>query len=77
MIWRREEVLKVFIHELIHYLDLDVKNDINLTKIFNYNIGKIEQPILINETMLNGIIESHANDNINHNCYNITVALTK
>jgi hypothetical protein len=51
MIWRREEVFKVLIHELIHYLNLDVKYDMTLNKLFNYNIGKIKYPILINETI--------------------------
>jgi hypothetical protein len=51
MIWRREEVFKVLIHELIHYLDIDIKYDVELNKIFNYNIGEIKYPILINETI--------------------------
>ena len=51
MIWRREEFTKVLIHELIHYLDIDVKYDDNFNKIFNYNMGKINYPILVNETV--------------------------
>lgn len=51
MIWRSEESFKVFIHELIHYLDKDVKHDNNFNKIINYKIGNIDYPVLINETI--------------------------
>ena len=51
MIWRREELLKVLIHEMIHYLDIDVKYDNNFNKIINFNIGEIDYPILLNETI--------------------------
>ncbi len=51
MIWRREEICKVLIHELIHYLDMDIKNDTRLFNIIKYNIGNIEYPIIINETI--------------------------
>ena len=50
MIWRREEFTKVLIHELIHYLDMDVKYDDNFNKLFS-NIGSINYPILVNETI--------------------------
>lgn len=50
MIWRREEFIKVLIHELIHYLDIDVKYDSNFDKLFT-NIGEINYPILVNETI--------------------------
>jgi hypothetical protein len=56
MIWRREELNKVLIHELIHYLDLDIKDENKLDDIIKHNIGKIDYPILINET----ITEIHA-----------------
>lgn len=51
MIWRREELLKVLIHELIHYLNLDVKHDNNFNNIIKNNFGNIKFPILINETI--------------------------
>jgi hypothetical protein len=51
MIWRNEESLKVFIHEMIHYLDKDVKYDYDFNSIINYNLGSIDFPILINETI--------------------------
>jgi len=51
MIWRREELCKVLIHEIIHYLDIDVKHDENFNNLFNYNMGQIKYPILINETI--------------------------
>ena len=47
IIWRREEIFKVLIHELIHFLDIDHKYEKNS---INLQIGKIEYPILINET---------------------------
>lgn len=49
MIWRREELLKVLIHEIIHYLDMDLKNYKKLD-IFK-QIGKLKFPILVNETI--------------------------
>lgn len=51
MLWRKEEILKVLIHELIHYLDMDIKHDEELYDIIKYNIGKIDYPILINESI--------------------------
>jgi hypothetical protein len=56
MVWRREELNKVLIHELIHYLDIDIKHEEDLDEIIKYNIGKIHYPVLINET----ITEMHA-----------------
>lgn len=43
IIWRKEELLKVLIHELIHYLDYDFK----YASIFN--IYNVNQNILVNE----------------------------
>jgi hypothetical protein len=51
MVWRNEESSKVFIHELIHYLDKDVKYDNNFNDIIKVNLGNIQYPILINETI--------------------------
>jgi hypothetical protein len=51
IIWRREEIFKVFIHELIHYLKIDIKHDKKSNNIINYNIGKFNYPILVNETI--------------------------
>ena len=51
IIWRKEELLKVYIHELIHYLNLDNKHNKKINNLFNYNIGKYNYPILINETL--------------------------
>jgi hypothetical protein len=51
MIWRSEESIKVFIHELIHYLDKDVKYDYNFDNIIKIKLGNINYPILINETI--------------------------
>jgi hypothetical protein len=56
MIWRREELNKVLIHELIHYLDLDIKNEDDIDNIIKYKIGKVSYPVLVNET----ITEMHA-----------------
>ena len=49
IIWRREEILKVLIHELIHYLELDIKYDNNLNLL--KSLGQFKYPILINETI--------------------------
>jgi hypothetical protein len=49
MIWRREDILKVLIHEIIHYLDMDLKNNKQLN-IFK-SIGNINYPIIVNETI--------------------------
>jgi hypothetical protein len=35
MIWRKEEFFKVFIHEIIHYLNLDFKSELTLKNIFD------------------------------------------
>lgn len=51
MIWRREEITKVLIHELIHYLNIDLKYDKNINKIMKKNIGILNYPILINESI--------------------------
>jgi hypothetical protein len=51
IIWRREELPKVLIHELIHYLNIDIKHNQNLKSIINYNIGQYSYPILINEAI--------------------------
>ena len=51
MIWRREEITKVLIHELIHYLYIDLKYDKNINKIMKKNIGISKYPILINESI--------------------------
>jgi hypothetical protein len=51
MIWRKEEILKVLIHELIHYLNIDLKYDKNINKIIKKEIGKLKYPILINESI--------------------------
>ena len=51
MIWRREEITKVLIHELIHYLNIDLKYDTNINKIINNKIGIFKYPILINESI--------------------------
>ena len=51
IIWRREEIFKVLIHELIHYLDIDFKHNTLLNTIINYTIGIFDYPILINETI--------------------------
>ncbi len=51
MLWRREELYKVLIHELIHYNDIDVKHDHMFDNIIKGNIGKIPYPVLINETI--------------------------
>lgn len=51
MIWRREEITKVLIHELIHYLNIDLKYDKNINKIIKNNIGAYKYPILINESI--------------------------
>ena len=51
MIWRREEILKVLIHELIHFTNIDFKHNKQLDTIIKYNIGKFNYPILINETI--------------------------
>jgi len=51
MIWRREEITKVLIHELVHYLNIDLKYDININKIMKKNIGILKYPILINESI--------------------------
>ena len=51
MIWRSEESSKVFIHELIHYLDKDVKYDYDFNNIIKIKMGNINYPILINETI--------------------------
>jgi len=51
IIWRREELYKVLIHELIHYLNLDIKQNDKLDTIIKYNIGKFNYPILINESI--------------------------
>jgi len=51
MIWRREEFTKVLIHELIHYLDLDVKYDDSFNNIINYQLGNLNFPVIINETI--------------------------
>lgn len=51
IIWRREELPKVLIHELIHYLNIDIKHNNNLKSIINYNIGQYDYPILINESI--------------------------
>jgi hypothetical protein len=80
IIWRREEILKVLIHELIHFLQIDNKHNDNITNIINYTIGNINYPIIINEaiTELQALflhtlyiitINSKSNDNdfiINH-----------
>lgn len=51
MIWRKEELYKVLIHELIHYLDLDIKND-SLINILPHNkIGGNNFPISVNEAI--------------------------
>lgn len=47
ILWRREEIFKVLIHELIHFLDIDHKYEQNS---INIQLGNIEYPILINET---------------------------
>ena len=71
MIWRREEVLKVLIHELIHYLNIDLKHNTQLEKIIDYPIGIFNYPILINETItelqaqLFNILYILISDNIN------------
>lgn len=44
-VFRREEVLKVLIHELLHYYDLDIKDATSLDNSLRLN-GK---PLLINE----------------------------
>lgn len=46
--WRREELTKVLIHELLHYLDIDFKGVV-LDSIINYNIGNY--PIILNEAI--------------------------
>lgn len=51
IIWRREELLKVLFHELIHYLELDIKHENNLKYIIRNKIGKYNYPILLNETI--------------------------
>lgn len=51
MIWRREEVFKVLIHELIHYLNMDVKHDDKFNQLILRNIGQIKYPVFINETI--------------------------
>lgn len=51
MIWRREEITKVLIHELIHYLNMDIKNDPHINLIIKHNIGQFDYPVLINETI--------------------------
>ena len=51
MIWRREEITKVLIHELIHYLYIDLKYEKNINKIMKKNIGISKYPILINESI--------------------------
>ena len=51
IIWRREEIYKVLMHELIHYLDIDIKNDVKIYKFFKYNIGIYNHNILINESI--------------------------
>lgn len=51
IIWRREELIKVIIHELIHYLNLDVKHDDKFDNIIKYNFGYIKTPIIVNETI--------------------------
>ncbi len=35
MIWRKEEFFKVFIHEIIHYLNLDFKSELKIKNIFD------------------------------------------
>lgn len=56
MIWRREELNKVLIHELIHYFDLDIQNEDKLDDIIKHKIGQVNYPVLVNET----ITEIHA-----------------
>jgi len=48
MIWRDEELLKVYIHEIIHYLELDI-NMIKMNKIRNIICIDDESNILPNE----------------------------
>lgn len=50
IMWRREEIFKVLIHELIHFLNIDIKHS-NIDNIINYKIGNINYPILINEAI--------------------------
>jgi len=51
IIWRKEELLKVLFHEVIHYLDLDTKHEQKLDNIINIKIGTYDYPILINEAI--------------------------
>jgi hypothetical protein len=70
VIFRREEIFKVLIHELIHYLDYDIKYDEDGDKILNYQLGIYKYPILVNETIteilaqfIHSIFISSFNDN--------------
>jgi hypothetical protein len=47
IIWRREELTKVLIHELIHFLNIDKKNN----NIYHEQVGEINYPVLINESI--------------------------
>jgi len=51
MLWRREELYKVLIHELVHYNDIDLKDEPSIDNIYPNSIGKIDYPILVNEAI--------------------------
>jgi hypothetical protein len=52
MIWRREEISKVLIHELIHYLEIDMKYNDKLDLIIKHKLGTLDyHPVIVNECL--------------------------
>ena len=50
-IWRYEEIYKVLIHELIHYLKLDINGDHAFNNSIDVKLGNNGYPLLLNESI--------------------------